>query len=198
MASEIEELRVALEKKEREKRKLEATRDREERKMKTERLQLLERVEALEKERREPRREEVPEEHHEEEEVHHERQAQEEDPDERRFARLIKVVQGTGGKGMVDLPMYQGKMESEEVLGWIEALENYFELEDIDEDKKVKVAKARLRGTTLRWWTNIQNGRIERGLDKISSWVRMKTMVKHKLLPLDLAIQLKMRRNILK
>ena len=56
---------------------------------------------------------------------------------------------------MVDLPMYQGKMESEEVLGWIEALENYFELEDIDEDKKVKITKARLRGTTLTWWTSI-------------------------------------------
>ena len=41
---------------------------------------------------------------------------------------------------MIDLPMYQGKMESEEVLGWIEALENYFELEDIDEDNKVKIA----------------------------------------------------------
>ena len=79
---------------------------------------------------------------------------------------------------MIDLPMYQGKMESEEVLGWIEALENYFELEDIDEDKKVKIEKARLRGTTLTWWTSIQNGRIERGLDKISSWVRMKTMIK--------------------
>ena len=146
--------------------------------MRRERLQLLERIEALEKERREPRREEVPEEHYEEEEVCHERQVQEEDPDERRFPRLIKVVQGTSGKGMVDLPMYQGKMQSEEVLGWIEALENYFELEDIDEDKKVKIEKARLRGTTLTWWSIIQNGRIERGLDKISSWFRMKTMVK--------------------
>ena len=49
----------------------------------------------------------------------------------------------------VDLPIHQGKMESEEVLGWIEALENYFDQKDIEEDKKVKVAKARLRGTTL-------------------------------------------------
>ena len=44
-------------------------------------------------------------------------------------------------------------MDSEEVLGWIEALENYFDLEDIEADKKLKIAKARLRGTKLTWWT---------------------------------------------
>ena len=60
---------------------------------------------------------------------------------------MIKVVQGTGLKTGVDLPIYHGKMESEEVLGWIEALENYFDLED----KKVKVEKAKLRGTSLTW-----------------------------------------------
>ena len=46
-------------------------------------------------------------------------------------------------KTRVDLPIYQDKMESEEVLGWIEALENYFDLEDMEEDKKVKVAKVK-------------------------------------------------------
>ena len=71
-------------------------------------------------------------------------------------------------------------------------------MEDIDEDTKVKIAKARLRGTTLTWWTSIQNGRIERRLDKISNWVRMKTMLKQQFLPSDLAIQLKIRRNNLK
>lgn len=54
-------------------------------------------------------------------------------------------------------------MDSEEVLGWIEALENYFDLEDIEADKKVKVEKARLRGTTLTWWTSVQNERERKG-----------------------------------
>lgn len=48
------------------------------------------------------------------------------------------------------------------MLGWIEALENYFDLEDIEADNKVKVAKARLRGKTLTWWTSVQNKREER------------------------------------
>ncbi len=88
----------------------------------------------------------------------------------------------------MDLPIYYRKMENEEVLGWIEALENYFDLEDIEEDKKVKVAKENIRGTNLTWWKILQNKRVARGLNKISNWDRMKTMVRSQFLPSDLAI----------
>ena len=168
MARELEELREELAKEKRERRELEASRVREERQMRRERLKLIARIESLEKERQEPRGEEVRGrnhgENHEEEEVGNARQEHEttDDPEERRFMRIIKVVQGNGGKNHIDFPIYQGKMDSEEVLGWIEALENYFDLEDIEADKKVKVAKARLRGTTLTWWTSVQNEREER------------------------------------
>lgn len=39
---------------------------------------------------------------------------------------------------------------------------------------------------------------IKRGLNKISDWERMKTMVRNQFLPSDLAIQIKIRRNNLK
>ena len=168
MARELEELREELAREKRERRELEASKEREERQMRRERMQFIERIEALEKERQEPRREEVRGrnhgENHEEEEVGNARQEHEatDDPKERRFVRIIKAVQGNGGKNHIDLPIYQGKMDSEEVLGWIEALENYFDLEDIEADKQVKIAKARLRGTTLTWWTSVQNEREER------------------------------------
>lgn len=69
------------------------------------------------------------------------------------------------------------------------------DLEDIEGDKKVKVENAKLRGTTLTWWTSLQNERVARGLDKISNRDRMKTMVRSRFLQSDLAIQIKMRRN---
>ena len=59
-----------------------------------------------------------------------------EDPEERRLVRLLKVVQGHGGKSHIDFPIYQGKMDSEEVLGWLDALENYFEFEEMEEERK--------------------------------------------------------------
>ena len=59
MARELEELREELAREKRERRELEAFRQREERQMRRERLQLIARIESLEKERQEPRGEEV-------------------------------------------------------------------------------------------------------------------------------------------
>ncbi|XP_059070511.1 uncharacterized protein LOC131860153 [Cryptomeria japonica] len=64
------------------------------------------------------------------------------DPEERRLVRLLKAVQNNAGKGHVDVPMYQGKMDSEEVLGWLDALENYFEYEEMEDDKRIRVDDA--------------------------------------------------------
>ena len=77
-------------------------------------------------------------------------------------------------------------------------LKKYFDLEDIEADKKVKIAKAKLRGTALTWWTSVQKEREERGLNKISDWDMMKTMVRSQFLPSYLAIQINMTRNNLK
>lgn len=63
------------------------------------------------------------------------------DLEERRLVRLLKVVQNNAGKGHVDVPIYQGKMDNEEVLGWLDALENYFEYEEMEDDKRVRFAK---------------------------------------------------------
>ncbi|GLJ29216.1 hypothetical protein SUGI_0576220 [Cryptomeria japonica] len=101
-------------------------------------------IEQYEKERRDKRREE-----HNDEEQHeddgdeqlggpeHRRVEDEVDPEERRLVRLLKAVQNNAGKRHVDVPIYQGKMDSEEVLGWLDALENYFEYEEMEDDKRV-------------------------------------------------------------
>lgn len=114
MAMEIEELRESLEREKREKRELEAGKDREDRKQRRERLKLLARIEALEKERGEPIRKEMNEEvgTHDEGERYEEPRRGEEDPEEKRLVRLLKAVQD-GGKNNIDLPIYQGRMNSE-------------------------------------------------------------------------------------
>ena len=72
------------------------------------------------------------------------------------------------------------------MLGWLDALENYFEFEEMDEERKVKFSKTKLRGTTLTWWTSFQNDRMARGLAKVSIWERMKSLVKEIFLPSDI------------
>ncbi|XP_057833404.1 uncharacterized protein LOC131044153 [Cryptomeria japonica] len=119
------------------------------------------------------------------------------DPEERRLVRLLKAVQNNAGKGHVDVPIYQGKIDSEEVLGWLDALENYFEYEEKEDDKRVRFAKTKLGSTSLTWWTSLQNDRMSRGLTRITQWARMKNLIKEQFSPSNYRIHVKrMRQNL--
>lgn len=48
--------------------------------------------------------------------------------------------------------MYGGKMDNEEILDWIDALHNYFDFKEVQEDQKVRLAKTKLKGPALTWW----------------------------------------------
>lgn len=48
-------------------------------------------------------------------------------------------------KAKAHLLMYGGKLDGEELIDWIGALENYFECEEVEENQKVKVAKSILK-----------------------------------------------------
>ncbi|XP_059077971.1 uncharacterized protein LOC131876558 [Cryptomeria japonica] len=196
LARELEELKEILERERRERREQDVAREqaeaRRDRQWRREKEAMQARLEGYEKERMDHRREEVNEEHFEDEgEEHYERQEHREvedemDPEERKLVRILKAVQKNGGKGQVEVPIYQGKMDSEEVLGWLDALENYFEF-----------AKTKLRGIALTWWTSLQNDRISRGLTRITNWARMKNLIKERFLPSDYSIHVKrMRQNL--
>jgi hypothetical protein len=43
-----------------------------------------------------------------------------------------------GAKAKMDIPVYEGNLDAEELLDWIRALDTYFDYEDVEEDKKVK------------------------------------------------------------
>lgn len=50
------------------------------------------------------------------------------------------------------LPIYSGSLNGEEQLHWMEALNNHFEYKEIVEEKRVNLAKTRLKESTLVWW----------------------------------------------
>jgi hypothetical protein len=61
--------------------------------------------------------------------------------------RLIRVVARMGAKEKMDIPVYEGNLDAEELLDWIRALDTYFDYEDVEEDKKVKHVVTRLERT---------------------------------------------------
>jgi hypothetical protein len=103
---------------------------------------------------------------------------------------LFRVVARIGAREKMDIPVYEGNLDVEEILDWIRALDKYFDYEDVEEDKKVKHAITRLKGHATLWWDEMQVDRHCKGNQKIKSWDRMVEKMKAKFIPKDYQITL--------
>jgi hypothetical protein len=104
--------------------------------------------------------------------------------------RLFRVVARIGAREKMDIPVYEGNLDVEELLDWIRALDKYFDYEDVEEDKKVKHVVTRLKGHATLWWDELQADRRCKGKQKIKSWDRMIAKMKEKFIPKDYQITL--------
>ncbi|KAH9801674.1 Endonuclease [Citrus sinensis] len=62
----------------------------------------------------------------------------------------------------------------EELLDWINAIEEVFEYKEVPENKLVSLAAARFRGRVAAWWQQTKLTRIRQGKKKIDSWEKFK------------------------
>ena len=104
--------------------------------------------------------------------------------------RIFRVVARIGAREKMDIPVYEGNLDVEELLYWIRALDKYFDYEDVDEDKKVKHVITRLKGHATLWSDELQTDRCCKGKKKIKSWDRMVAKMKAKFIPRDYQITL--------
>jgi hypothetical protein len=104
--------------------------------------------------------------------------------------RLIKAISRMSSKTKMDIPVYEGSLDAEELLDWIRALDTYFDYEDIEEDKKVRHVVTKLKGHAALWWDELQADRRSKGKQKIKSWDRMIAKMKAKFIPRDYQITL--------
>jgi hypothetical protein len=95
-----------------------------------------------------------------------------------------------GAREKMEIPMYEGNLDVEELLDWIRALDKYFDYEDVEEDRKVKHVVTRLKGHATLWWDELQADRRCKGKQKIKSWDRMVAKMKAKFIPKDYQITL--------
>jgi hypothetical protein len=86
--------------------------------------------------------------------------------------------------------MYEGNLDTEELLDWIRAMDKYFDYEDVEEEKKVRHVVTRLKGHATLWWDELQADRRSKGKQKIKSWDRMVAKLKEKFIPKDYQISL--------
>jgi hypothetical protein len=69
---------------------------------------------------------------------------------------LFRVIARIGAREKMEIPMYEGNLDVEELLDWIRALDKYFDYEDVEEDRKFKHAVTSLKGHATLWWDELQ------------------------------------------
>jgi hypothetical protein len=104
--------------------------------------------------------------------------------------RLTRAIARMGAREKMDILVYEGNLDAEELLDWIRALDRYFEYEYVEEDKKVKHSIMRLKGHAALWWDELQADRQCKGKQKIKSWDMMIVKMKVKFIPRDYQITL--------
>jgi hypothetical protein len=102
--------------------------------------------------------------------------------------RLLRAVVKLGAREKIDIPMYEGNLDIEELLDWIRAMDKYFDYEDVEEEKKVRHVVTRLKGHAALWWDELQADRRSKGKQNIKSWDRMVAKIKSKFIPKDYQI----------
>ena len=79
--------------------------------------------------------------------------------------------------------MNEGNLNVEEIMDWINALNKYFDFEEIEYKKKVIYATTRMKGHVAIWWDELHIHRERRGNSKIKYWDKMLHNIKSKFMP---------------
>jgi hypothetical protein len=90
-----------------------------------------------------------------------------------------------GARAKIEVSMYEGNLDVEELLDWIRSMEKYFDYEDVDEEKRVRHVVTRIKGHATLWWDELQAERRSKGKQKINNWDKMVAKMKDKFMTKD-------------
>ncbi|KAA0059834.1 uncharacterized protein E6C27_scaffold108G001170 [Cucumis melo var. makuwa] len=83
----------------------------------------------------------------------------------------------------IDLPVYNGKRDTESFLDWVKSTKNFFNYMDTLDRKKVHLVALELQGGASAWWDQLEINRQRCGKPPICSWEKMKKLLKARFLP---------------
>ena len=77
------------------------------------------------------------------------------------FLKTLKSMERRTMDTKLNILVYSGKMDPEELMDKIDTLTSFFVCEEILEHQKVKIEKSKLKGSTLMWWNFSQVERVK-------------------------------------
>jgi hypothetical protein len=90
----------------------------------------------------------------------------------------------------IDLPSFNWHLQIEDFLDWVMEVERFFDYMSIHEDRKVKLVAYKFKGGASTWWKKLQISRGRQGKGLVTSWLKMKWLLKARFLPPDFEQQL--------
>ena len=106
-----------------------------------------------------------------------------EEEQDRRSRQHQRLSERSYGDFKVDIPEFEGQLDPDIFLDWLQMVERVFEYKDILEGKKVKLVALKLRKYASIWWSNVVYKRVRKGKSKIKTLEQMKSKLKAKFLP---------------
>ncbi|VFQ80611.1 unnamed protein product [Cuscuta campestris] len=97
----------------------------------------------------------------------------------------MKPKANEGSDFKVDIPTFEGKNDPDEFLKWLETVERVFDFKDVSDEKKVKIVALKFRKYASTWWTNTCTKRRRNDKEPMSTWVKMRSLLKKKFLPAE-------------
>ena len=70
--------------------------------------------------------------------------------------RYFWSILGETSRPKPEFPIYEGSLTTEHLIDWINELDKYFENDEIEDHKKVRLAVTSLKGNASLWWDSVQ------------------------------------------
>ena len=83
----------------------------------------------------------------------------------------------------VDIPEFEGRIQGDEFIDWLNTVERVFDYKDVSDGQKVKLVAIKLKKHASIWWEQLKNQRACEGKRKIATWEKMKKELRKKFLP---------------
>ena len=98
---------------------------------------------------------------------------------------MLRYVLDSSSRPKPSLSTYDGNLSAKGLIDWIGELDIYFDYEEVEEDKKVKLVVKRIKGHVALWWDSVQVERKKKNKVVIKSRDRMVAKMRGKFLPKD-------------
>ena len=83
----------------------------------------------------------------------------------------------------VDIPDFEGSLQPDDFLDWLQIVERLFKYTEVPEEQKVKIVSGKLKKRASIWWENLKRKRKREGKSKIKTWDKMRQKLTRKYLP---------------